>query len=61
MTELGVLEAIYTARALCRFKPDPVPEALITQVLDAAIRTPSVPAIIEDDKLRLIHSSNISP
>jgi nitroreductase len=38
---LDVLEAIYTARALRRLKPDPVPEALITQVLDAAIRAPS--------------------
>jgi nitroreductase len=41
MTEIGLFEAIYTARALRRLKPDPVPEALITQVLDAAIRAPS--------------------
>src|SRR5712671_3245708 len=41
MTEIGVLEAIHTARALRRFKPDPVPEAVITQILDAAIRAPS--------------------
>jgi nitroreductase len=41
MTELDVFEAIHTARAVRRFKPDPVPEALITQVLDAAIRAPS--------------------
>src|SRR5262249_29672961 len=39
--ELGVFEAIYSARALRKFKPDPVPEAVITQVLDAAIRAPS--------------------
>jgi nitroreductase len=41
VTELGVFEAIHTARAARRFKPDPVPDALITQVLDAAIRAPS--------------------
>jgi len=41
MSELGVFEAIHTARALRRLKPDPVPEAVITQVLDAAICAPS--------------------
>lgn len=41
MTDLGVLEAIHTARAMRRLKPDPVPDALITQILDAAIRAPS--------------------
>ena len=41
MVDLDVLEAIHTARAARRFKPDPVPEELITKVLDAAIRAPS--------------------
>jgi nitroreductase len=41
VTELGVLEAIHSARAVRRFKPDPVPEAVITEILDAAIRAPS--------------------
>ena len=41
MNEIGVFEAIHTARALRQFKPDPVPEAAITQILDAAIRAPS--------------------
>jgi len=41
MNELSVFEAIHTARALRRLRPDPVPEALITRVLDAAIRAPS--------------------
>ncbi len=42
MTDIGLFDAIYSARALRRLKPDPVPEALITQsVLDAAIRAPS--------------------
>ena len=41
MPDLELFEAIHTARSLRRLKPDPVPEALITQVLDAAIRAPS--------------------
>ena len=41
MPELGLFEAIYSARSLRRLKPDPVPEELITKILDAAIRAPS--------------------
>ena len=41
MPDIGLFEAIHTARSLRRLKPDPVPEPLITQVLDAAIRAPS--------------------
>ena len=41
MTEIGLFDAMYTARALRRLKPDPVPEDVITRVLDAAIRAPS--------------------
>src|SRR5438067_9073790 len=41
MAELGLFDAIYTARALRRLKPDPVPAELITKILDAAIRAPS--------------------
>lgn len=41
MDELGVFETIYSARALRRLKPDPVPDALLHKVLDAAIRAPS--------------------
>ncbi len=41
MAEIGLFEAIYTARALRRFKPDPVPDDIITKILDAAIRAPS--------------------
>jgi nitroreductase len=41
MTQVGLFEAMYTARALRRLKPDPVPDELINQVLDAAIRAPS--------------------
>jgi nitroreductase len=41
MTDLGVFEAMQTARALRRFKQDPVPDEVITKILDAAIRAPS--------------------
>jgi nitroreductase len=41
MPDIELFEAIHTARSLRRLKPDPVPEALIAQVLDAAIRAPS--------------------
>jgi nitroreductase len=41
VTELGVLEAIHSARAIRRFKPEPVPESVLTAILDAAIRAPS--------------------
>ena len=41
MEEMGLFEAIYSARSLRRFKPDPVPDEVITKVLDAAIRAPS--------------------
>jgi nitroreductase len=41
MPEIGLFEAIYSARSIRRFKPDPVPEELITAILDAAIRAPS--------------------
>lgn len=41
MTDVGLFEAIHSARSLRRLRPDPAAEALITQVLDAAIRAPS--------------------
>jgi nitroreductase len=41
MIEIGLFNALYTARAMRRLKTDPVPEELITKVLDAAIRAPS--------------------
>jgi nitroreductase len=41
MEEIGLFEAIYSARALRRFKPDPVPDEIITRILDAAIRAPT--------------------
>jgi len=41
MAEIGLFEAMYSARALRRFKPDPVPDEIIARILDAAIRAPS--------------------
>ncbi|MGC2202591.1 MAG: nitroreductase family protein [Stellaceae bacterium] len=41
MPEIGVLEAIHSARSIRRLKPDAVPDELITAILDAAIRAPS--------------------
>lgn len=39
--DIGLFEAMYTARSLRHFKPDPVPQELITKVIDAAIRASS--------------------
>src|SRR6476660_280768 len=59
MAELDVLEAIHTARALRKLKPDPVPEEVITRILDAAIRAPSagnaqnwIFIVVRDDEQR---------
>jgi len=41
MAEMGLFEAMYSARSLRKFKPDPVPDDVISKVLDAAIRAPS--------------------
>lgn len=41
MSNIALFEAIHTARAIRRLTAEPVPEALITQVLDAAIRAPT--------------------
>ncbi len=38
---MDVFEAMYTSRALRRFKPDPVPEDVIFQLIDAGIRAPT--------------------
>jgi len=58
-SELGLFEAIHTARALRRLKPDPLPEPLIARVLDAAIRAGSagnaqnwVFMVVRDESLR---------
>ncbi len=38
---MDIFEAIYTTRAMRRVKPDPIPEEVQKQILDAAIRAPS--------------------
>jgi nitroreductase len=39
--EIGLFEAIRTTRAMRRLKPDPVPDALVRQILEAGICAPS--------------------
>jgi nitroreductase len=41
MAETGLFDTMYTARALRRYKTDPIPDDVITKILDAAIRAPS--------------------
>jgi nitroreductase len=41
MPEIALFEAMYTAQALRCLKPDPIPDALVSRILDAAIRAPS--------------------
>jgi len=41
VSEIALFEAMYSARAQRRLKPDPVPQAVLTKILDAAIRAPS--------------------
>lgn len=41
MPELSVREAIYTLRAMRRLRPDPVPEAELRLLIDAATQAPS--------------------
>jgi len=41
MDDPGFFATIYTTRALRRFKPDPIPEDVLFQLFDAAIRAPS--------------------
>jgi nitroreductase len=38
MDQIELFEAIYSARALRKFRPDPVPDELISKILDAAIQ-----------------------
>jgi nitroreductase len=38
---LSVLEAIHTTRSLRRFRPDPIPDEVLDELLEAAVRAPS--------------------
>ena len=57
--EIGLFEAMHTQRAIRYFKPDPVPEELLTKLLEAASKAPSGTnrqmwhfIIVRDDGLR---------
>jgi nitroreductase len=41
MPEMDLFEIMYSAGSIRRLRPDPVPDEIITKVLDAAIRAPS--------------------
>ncbi len=41
MAEMSLYEAIHTQRAIRHFKPDPVDDRLIEQIIEAATRAPS--------------------
>jgi len=41
MSEIGLFEAMYTARAIRRFRPDPVPDELVAKVVEAGTMAPS--------------------
>jgi nitroreductase len=41
MAEMGLFETIYSTRALRRFKPDPVPDELISKILEAGTQATS--------------------
>jgi nitroreductase len=41
MSEMGIFETICSVRAMRRFKSDPVPDEVISKILDAAIHAPS--------------------
>jgi nitroreductase len=40
-TEPGLFQTLYTTRALRRFKPDPIPDDVMFQLFDAAVRASS--------------------
>ena len=39
--DIGLFEAIYSQRAVRHLKPDPVPEAVLIQLIEAAVKAPS--------------------
>jgi nitroreductase len=59
MSDIGLFEAIYSARSIRKLSADPVPEALITRVLETATQAPSggnaqnwAFVVVRDPKLR---------
>ena len=41
MSDPGLFDTMYNMRAMRRLKPDPVPDEMITQILEAATMAPS--------------------
>jgi len=41
MGQIGLFDAIYSTRAIRKFRPDPVPDEMIAKILDAAVQAPS--------------------
>jgi nitroreductase len=41
MAEMGLFDVMYSAGSIRRFRSDPVPDEIISKVLDAAVRAPS--------------------
>jgi hypothetical protein len=41
MAEIGLFDAMYSARALRRLKPDPVPDELISKIIEAGTQAAS--------------------
>ena len=57
--EIELFEAMYTSRAIRRFKPDPVPDELILEVIEAGTMAPSasngqpwVFVVVRDDETK---------
>lgn len=41
MREIGLFEAVSTSRAVRRFRPDPIPDSILRQILQAATQAPN--------------------
>ena len=38
---IGLFEALYTCRAIRRFRPDPIPDSVLSKVIESATRAPN--------------------
>lgn len=41
MSDLGLFDAIFSTRSMRRLRPDPIPDAVLRQIIDAGIHAPS--------------------
>ena len=41
MSEIGLFEAVSTSRAIRRFRPDPIPDSILSKILQAATQAPN--------------------